>query len=219
MIGSNQQCGFEVVEEFEKKIAEFFGAPFAVAVDGCTHGLELCLRLMKAEELSVPRNTYLSVPMLASKLGIQLRWKPKDYRWSGHYCIASCYDHEVDNWYDIIDAAVLWQRKSYIPYTMMCVSMQYQKHLSVGRLGVILLDDEKKALQLKKMSYDGRLPGIPWRDQNVDTMGYHYYAQIELAALALEKLPKAIETEPRKWTAKDWPCLTDMDVFKNTLNG
>ena len=32
---------FSVVSEFEKRIAQFFGAPFAVAVDSCTHGIEL----------------------------------------------------------------------------------------------------------------------------------------------------------------------------------
>ena len=35
---------FEIVKKFEDKIAEFFGAPFGVAVDCCTHGIELCLR-------------------------------------------------------------------------------------------------------------------------------------------------------------------------------
>jgi len=35
---------FEVVSEFEKKVAEFFGSPYAIAVDSCTHGIELCLR-------------------------------------------------------------------------------------------------------------------------------------------------------------------------------
>ena len=35
---------FNVVTEFEKKISEFFGSPYAIAVDSCTHGIELCLR-------------------------------------------------------------------------------------------------------------------------------------------------------------------------------
>ena len=38
---------FEVVSTFEKKIADFFGAPYAITIDSCTHGLELCLRYMK----------------------------------------------------------------------------------------------------------------------------------------------------------------------------
>ena len=41
----------------------------------------------------------------------------------------------------------------------MCLSFQYQKHLSLGRGGMILTDnfDDKKIL--KEMSYDGRSPG------------------------------------------------------------
>ena len=38
---------FDIVSEFESKIAEFFGSPYAISVDSCTHGLELCLRYKK----------------------------------------------------------------------------------------------------------------------------------------------------------------------------
>jgi len=38
---------FEYVTEFESQIADFFGAPYAVATDSCTHALELCLRYTK----------------------------------------------------------------------------------------------------------------------------------------------------------------------------
>ena len=54
--------GFESVTKFENKLANFFGSPFAVAVDCCTHGLELCLRYTKAKSFSTPSRTYLSVP-------------------------------------------------------------------------------------------------------------------------------------------------------------
>jgi len=207
--------GFEVVEEFEKQIAAFFGAPFAVATDSCTSGVELCLRLMNVDEIIVPRNTYVSIPMLAKKLGIKLKWYYEGWEWKGHYILASCYDVEEKFWYDIHDAAVLWKANSYIGGSMMVISCQKQKHLSVGRLGVILLDNEKKAKELKKLSYDGRISMIPWREQNISSFGIHAYCQPELAALALGKLPKAIESEPRKWSIKDWPDLVkSMDVFK-----
>ena len=198
---------FSVVTEFEKKIAEFFGAPYAVAVDCCTHGIELCLRYKKTKYIHIPRRTYLSVPMLASKLGIGLIWWGEEIsnEWKDYYFIGD----------DIIDGAVLWKKNSYIAGTMMCVSFQYQKHLSLGRGGIILLDDKQAAIELKKMSYDGRLPNIPWRDQDIDTMGYHYYMLPETAQLGLDKLQKAIDTEPRQWIYTDWPDISQMDVFKN----
>ena len=115
----------------------------------------------------------------------------------------------------IIDAAVLWRKDSYLPNTFMCISFQYQKHLSLGRGGVILLDNEDDYLTLKKMSYDGRLPNIPWRDQDIETVGYHYYMTPETAKLGLDKLESAINTEPKKWVVTDWPDLTQMKIFKN----
>ena len=66
------QVNLNTVTEFEDKIAEFFNAPYAVAVDSCTHGIELCLRYTKETKISVPKRTYLSVPFLAEKLNIEI---------------------------------------------------------------------------------------------------------------------------------------------------
>ena len=63
---------FEVVMEFEKKIAKFYGSPYAVAVDCCTHAIELCLRYQNLSYINVPKRTYISVPFLANKLKINL---------------------------------------------------------------------------------------------------------------------------------------------------
>lgn len=201
-----QHIFWQTVTEFENKIAEFFGAPYAVAVDSCTHGLELCLRYKMIDTsiaMRCPKRTYLSVPMLADKLGIKLYWVDED--WKEYYTIN---DREK-----IIDAAVLWRRDSYVFGSFMCISFQYQKHLSLGRGGMILCSGKQCAEQLKKMSYDGRLPGIPWREQDVDTIGYHYYLTPETAQLGLDKLQAAIDTEPRQWTVDDWPDISKFKVF------
>jgi dTDP-4-amino-4,6-dideoxygalactose transaminase len=196
---------FNIVTEFENKIATFFGAPYAIAVDSCTHGIELCLRYTNASEIKVPDRTYLSVPFLAPKLGIKLNWT-RGIEWTDYY-------HVTDQ---VIDAAVLWKQNSYLPNTFMNISFQYQKHLSLGRGGVILTDNKEAALQLKKMSYDGRLPNIPWRQQNIDTIGYHYYMTPETAQLGLNKLETAINTTARQWVYTDWPDLTQMKIFDDS---
>jgi len=195
---------FEIISNFEKSISNFFGSPYAIAVDSCTHGIELCLRHTKETKINVPKRTYLSVPFLAEKMGLEREWR--DEEWEDYYTLN--YNEKR-----IIDAAVLWKKDSYIPNTFMCVSFQYQKHLSLGRGGVILLDNEDDYLTLKKMSYDGRLPNIPWRDQNIDTIGFHYYMTPETAKLGLDKLEDAINTPPRKWFVTDWPDLTEMKIF------
>lgn len=194
---------FNTVTEFENQVAEFFGAPYAVAVDSCTHGVEICLRHTQAEKITVPKNTYVSIPFLAHKLWIELEWK--DENWINYYYLTN----------KVIDAAVLWKPNSYIPGTYMSLSFQYQKHLSLGRGGMILIDNKESAERLKKMSYDGRLPNIPWREQNINTIGYHYYMTPETAQLGLDKLPQAKITPPRQWTVNDWPDLTQMEIFKN----
>tara|TARA_R110000851_G_scaffold285516_2_gene439250 strand:- start:782 stop:1375 length:594 start_codon:yes stop_codon:yes gene_type:complete len=194
---------FTIITDFENEIAKFFGSPYAIAVDCCTHAIELSLRHSAAQKIEVPHRTYISVPFLAQKLGIALKWKNED--WQDYYYLTE----------KIIDAAVLWKRNSYITGTFMCISFQFRKHLSLGRGGIILTDDEKSAILLKKMSYDGRLPDIPWRSQNIDTHGYHYYMTPETAELGLKRLPNAIRTEPRKWKVTDWPDLTKMEIFNN----
>tara|TARA_Y100000592_G_C5437176_1_gene301367 strand:+ start:237 stop:833 length:597 start_codon:yes stop_codon:yes gene_type:complete len=195
---------FKVVSDFENEVSKWFGAPYGVAVDCCTHGIELCLRQQNIQSMEVPKRTYLSIPFLADKLNIELNWR--DENWKNYYYIGNT---------NIIDAAVLWKENSYISETFMCLSFQFQKHLSLGRGGMILTDNQDVAVELKKMSYDGRLPDIPWREQNILSKGYHYYMAPETAMLGLKKLPEAIKTKPRQWVINDWPDLTQMEVFKD----
>jgi len=194
---------FEVVQDFEKEIAKFFNAPYAVAVDCCTHGVELSLRYTKAKKIIVPKHTYLSIPFLSKKINIEMEWSNK--RWQDYYYLTE----------NVIDAAVLWRKSSYILNTFMCISFQYKKHLPLGRGGVILCNDYDDYQNLKKMSYDGRLPNVPWREQDVETIGYHYYMTPETAKDGLTKLPEAIKTKPRQWVMEDWPDLTKMKIFKD----
>lgn len=194
---------FDVVSEFEKQVANFFGSPYAIAVDSCTHGLELCLRYEKYDNITIPTRTYISVPFLANKLN--LKWEWVNENWQDYYYLGNT---------NIIDAAVLWREGSYIPKTYMCLSFQFQKHLSLGRGGMILLDNKESYDIIKKMSYDGREHGIPWREQNIKIVGYHYYMTPETAKIGLDKLPNAIQTTPKQWIVTDWPDLRNMDVFK-----
>ena len=190
------------VEKFEQLIAEFYGAPYAVAVDCCTHAIELCLRLTKPKHVLCPTRTYPSVPMTFNKLDIE--WDFVDYNWNNFYFIGNT---------NIVDAAVYWERKGYIPNTMMCLSFQHKKHLSLGRGGMILLDNLTQCNELKKMRYDGRLDNIPWKEQDIDSFGYHYYMTPETAEKGIFKFCTAEVTEPKLWSDKDYPDISKMKVF------
>lgn len=191
------------VQHFENVIKYFYDAKYAVAVDCCTHAIELCLRLTGHKNVTCPTHTYLSVPMTFEKLNLE--WAFHEQYWKDYYYIGNT---------NIIDAAVYWERNGYIPNTLMCLSFQFKKHLNVGRGGMILLDNPEHYEQLKKMRYDGRASDIPWAEQNIDTIGYHYYMTPETAELGLSRFDEAKLKEPKKWSWKDYPDLRTMKVFK-----
>ena len=197
---------FNTVKLFEEKVADFFGAPYAVATDSCTHAIELALRYLNIKEINCPKRTYLSIPFLASKLNIKLYWR--DENWQNYYFLTDL----------VVDAAVLWRKDSYISGKFMGISFQKQKHLNLLRGGCLLVPDGLSYNTLKAMSYDGR-PDLtkPWRTQNIKMYGYHYYMLPETAALGLEKLDTAIETPPKIWHVSEWPDLSIMDVFNPKL--
>ena len=66
---------FHIVTEFERNIAHYFGAPYAIAFDSCTHGIEVCLRYTNANKINVPKRTYISIPFLANKIGFDRDWE------------------------------------------------------------------------------------------------------------------------------------------------
>jgi dTDP-4-amino-4,6-dideoxygalactose transaminase len=195
---------FKIIKEFEESIADFYGAPYAVATDCCTHAIELCLRKEQPKFVSCPKYTYLSIPMTFIKLNID--WSFNDMEWQDYY--------QIENT-KIYDAAVLWKPNSYIPNSYMCLSFQFRKHLSLGRGGAILCDNKDDYLYFKKLSYDGRLPDVPWAEQNIDLIGYHYYMTPETAQLGLSKLNQAIDTKPNLWSWTNYIDLSKLSVFLN----
>ena len=193
---------FDVVYEFEQKVADFFGAPYGISTDCCTHAVELSLRYTKAEEINVPVRTYPSIAWLSEKLNIRRSWNHDP--WQDYYYLT----------HNVIDAAVTWKRDSYIPGTFMCVSFHPKKHLSLDRGGIILLDDKEAYEDLIKIVYDGRARELGSFSELIDRIGYHYYMTPEDAKCGLAKLDDAIDRIPKQWKYEDWGDLTKMDVFK-----
>ena len=201
---------FEIVKDFEKRIADYYGAPFAVATDSCTHALELALRFDRSHynisqsKVTIPARTYISVPFTLMKLDIP--WSFVNVEWKQFYFLGGT---------RIADAAVLFEPKSYINGQLMCLSFQFKKMLGLGRGGAILCPNENEYNELKRMAYDGRDDNKPWAEQNIKTIGYHYYMTPETAQLGIEKLKTA---KPNKlWTSQDYPYLPEMKVFDNVF--
>lgn len=190
------------VRQFENVIKEFYNAPYAIATDCCTHAIELCLRYIKPQYVSCPKHTYLSVPMTFNKLNIPYLWD--DIAWTDYYFIGNT---------NIVDGAVHWKKNGYIRNTFMCLSFQFKKHLKLGRGGMILLDDKKAYDVLSKTRYDGRDIYIPWAEQDIDMMGYHYYMTPETAQKGIEEFEKVKDLPAKVWSYDDYPDISKMKVF------
>jgi len=166
---------FDVIKIFEKKISDYTGAPYVTVTDCCTHSMELCLRhrMNKGEKIDVlelPCRTYLSLPMMASKLGINYKWQDKN--WSGYYYLKPT---------NIVDMAIRFTKDCYIPGTDCCLSFGSKKVLKIYRGGAILTDDADAHAYYQKARSDGRdLDYRPWdRQPEFDTVGYHYNLSCE----------------------------------------
>jgi dTDP-4-amino-4,6-dideoxygalactose transaminase len=191
------------VTEFENAIAKFFNSPYAVAVDSCTHAIELCLRVEKVKSTGCPKHTYPSTPMTFVKLGLE--WEFTNEEWQEYYYLKNT---------NIIDAAWYYKANSYISNTYMCLSFQHKKPLGLSRGGMILLDDKDKAKTLTMMAHDGRERDKLWMEQDIKTVGYHYYMSPRLAANGLQKM----QTENIIYTPKsyrDYPDISKLTVFNN----
>lgn len=195
---------FLVVEKFEQAIAEFYGAPYAVATDCCTHAIELCLRYIEpVHTITVPNHTYISIPMTMNKLNLSWDWSMN--LWENYYYIGNT---------NIVDAAVYFKPNSYIANTFMCLSFQFKKPLGLGRGGAILCTSKEEYETFKRMSYDGRLGDEPWAEQDISTMGYHYYMTPETAQMGLDKLPVVAEKQWAECSWENYPDLTNFKVFQ-----
>jgi dTDP-4-amino-4,6-dideoxygalactose transaminase len=196
---------WQVVDHFENLVADFFGAPYAVAVDSCTHGIELCLRLLPQEKVvTVPAHTYMSVPMTLEILNIP--YVLTDEKWNESYQLSP---------YSIIDAATMWRRNSYQKQTYTVISFQFQKHIAIGRGGMILLDDYNHYRMLQCMVRDGRDRTLTQNNDNVKTLGFHYYMTPEDAARGIKIF---YNIKDANYTPKGWQHYTDLRK-KDFFNG
>lgn len=191
---------FDAIDDFEKAIAKFTGAPFCVATDCCTHAIELCLRYLKVNwEVGIPAQTYLSVPMTFHKLGIPYRLM--DRSWHLKYRLVNT---------PIWDCARLFEENMYCSDQFECLSFGHTKPFELGRGGAILLDDEEAYRWLKRAAYDGRdLKISPWQDQKVFRVGYHYRMTPEECVIGMSRLERG---NYKPSTMVEYPDLRKIEI-------
>jgi len=170
----------DVVDIFEKKVAEFAGSKYAVSVDCCSHGLFLSLKYLQStgelklqDTITMPKMTYVSTAMQTIIAGNTVTFE--DLEWSGVYQFKPT---------RIWDGAVRWNKGMYVGNdALQVVSFQIKKRIPIGKGGMILTDSEEAYKWLKLASYDGRDLNTPYTDINhIKTLGYHMYMTPEDAA-------------------------------------
>lgn len=182
----------DIIGIFEQKVATFAGSKYAVAVDCCTHAIELSLRyLLKIGEIkygatiTIPNHTYVSIPLLIHQLGFCFEFV--ESKWSGSYRLAGT---------RVVDAAVKWEPGMFVfPNLLECLSFQIKKRIPIGRGGMVLTGDEDAANWIRLASYDGRDLTTPYDSPgHVRMPGWHYYMIPEDAARGILLMDAIKET-------------------------
>ena len=165
---------YNVVQEFEKRMAYFVNSPFAVAVDSCTNALFLCLHYLKAKKVILPSRTYISVPCVVIHAGAEVEFE--DYTWEGSYQLKP---------YPIYDSACKLAKNMYDSGTFQCISFSANKILNIGKGGMIFTDNIEAVKWFKRARYEGR-EEIPLMEQEVfDMAGWNMYMTPEQASRGL----------------------------------
>ena len=172
---------FDILFEFEEKFAQYTGATYVVVTDGCTNAIELCLRYDQVKTCSFTPYTYLSVPMLMHRLGIEYQYHDHAWqRWVGEYPFVGT---------RIWDSARRLEPNMYRLGQMQCLSFGWSKPMQLGKGGAILLDDVDAYKIISKQRADGRdLKILNWQDQTDFNQGWHYCPTLELCAQGLQHL-------------------------------
>lgn len=196
----------DFVELFEQRLCDYTGAPYAVAVDRCTNAILLSMELShkRKQKVTLPKQTYLSVPMTLIRYGYNV-WL-EHIEWVGHYQIGFS---------NVYDYAVGFEKDMYVPGQIQCVSFQQKKRLAIGKGGAILLDNKEQYDLLKRMRHDGRDSSKPVSEEHPDDliMGYHMYMSPDEASKGVLLLNQ-LKEDYTLGSYDDYPDITKFKCLK-----
>lgn len=193
---------FKIVEMFEEEVAEYTGAPYAVAVTSCTDAIFLCCTYLKVEKVTLPKKTYLSVPMSVIHAGGEVVFE--DIDWSGIYRLKP---------YPIYDSAKRLTSDMYIKGSYMCLSFHIKKHIKLSKGGMILTDNADAVSWFKKARYEGRSE-VDYHKDDVEMLGWNMYMTPEQAAHGLNIMLNYPDSMPDLGENEGYRDLTELPVFK-----
>ncbi len=201
----------EIVGIFERKIADFAGSKYAVAVDSCTNALFLSLKYWnKSGAVAIPARTYCSVPMAIVHAGYSPIFKSYA-EWSGYYVLAP---------FPVVDSAGRFKRGMYIDCVLQCLSFQIKKRLPIGKGGMILTDSKKAYDWLKLASFEGRNITVPYDQDQFSMVGWNMYMTPEDAARGILLFDQLIANKGQCWDdvvgSDSFTDLSKQKIFERT---
>jgi dTDP-4-amino-4,6-dideoxygalactose transaminase len=204
---------FDIVREFEFAVAEYTGAPFVVSVSSCTMALLLavkwhidCCGLVRPRpepvKITIPKRTYVSVPMSIIHAGGRVQFDDRD--WVGSYQL---------NPLPVWDCARHFTANMYYPGGFECVSFHATKTLGDTQGGAILHDNPQADAWFRRMRFDGRTEGVAPKNDCFKEIGWHCYMSPDVAARLLLKL-SSLPLDNYPLPNDDYPDLSQMEIFK-----
>jgi dTDP-4-amino-4,6-dideoxygalactose transaminase len=197
----------DIVLMFEDKLAQFAGSKYAVVLDCCSHAIFLSLKYLGIQaELTIPRHTYVSVPMQIIHSGSTPAFV--DDQWEGLYELGDS---------GVVDGAGRFKNGMYVGEGKLhTLSFQIKKRLPIGRGGAILTDSEDAYRWLKLATYDGRDLNTPYDSPgHVSQLGWHFYMTPEDAARGIWLMDQLGTDLSDTMSWKNYPDLSKMEVFQN----
>ena len=207
-LGYNWDDPRDVIDMFEKKVADFAGSKYACSIDCCSNGLFLALKYVNAQGvITIPKRTYVSPPMQIIHAGCKVRFE--DQEWSGIYKLEP---------YNIWDGATRWTEGMYVgDDAIQVVSFQIKKRIPIGKGGMILTNDKKAYEWFKYASYDGRDLSKYYMDDDFSLIGWHMYMTPEDAARGIILMDSVPPINEDTGSSKTYSDLSNKKIFKEYL--
>lgn len=178
---------YKVIQDFEKAIAKYTGAKYAIAVSSCTEALMLAcayyLKDSKKKDISIPKHTYVGVPMSIIHAGGKVKFR--DENWMGLYKLEPSNIWDAAKW---LTSGMYKSIHKQSPNPVVCISLHWAKTLSVGWGGVILHNNKEMDTWLRRARFDGRTEGVHPSKDTFDQIGWHCIMSPAQAAEALTRL-------------------------------
>jgi len=203
---------YRVTEDFERELAKYTGAPYAVALDNASNALFLSLMYegVAGATITIPARTYPSVPCEIIHAGGKVKFEAME----GETLTGAYQLRPTRTW----DSALRFTSDMYLRNTFMCLSFTGPyKHLKLSKAGAILTDDENAYEWFKRARFSGRREKS-YHDDEFDMLGWNFYLLPEIAARGVLMMKQFYNLDGSKKQNPDitlpYPDLSASEIYR-----